>query len=99
MPVENLVGEENKGWTYAKYLLLHERTNTAGVGLAIEGLDHLRMIAGKEEKDGAPLLDDPFFAARLSEIEIDLAALRARPTCASRRPRPTEPHPARKRPC
>ena len=76
VPVENLVGEENKGWTYAKYLLLHERTNTAGIGLALEGLDHLRMIAEKEEKDGRPLIDDPFFAARLSEIEIDLAALR-----------------------
>ena len=76
VPVENLVGEENKGWTYAKYLLLHERTNTAGIGLALEGLDHLRMIAEKEEKDGRPLAEDPFFAARLSEIEIDLAALR-----------------------
>ena len=76
VPVENLVGEENKGWTYAKYLLLHERTNTAGVGLALEGLDHLRMIAGKEEKDGRPLIEDPLFAARLSEIEIDLSALR-----------------------
>ena len=76
VPVGNLVGEENKGWTYAKYLLLHERTNTAGIGLALEGLDHLRMIAEREEKDGRPLAEDPFFAARLSEIEIDLAALR-----------------------
>ena len=76
VPVENLVGEENKGWTIAKYLLLHERTNTAGVGLALEGLDHLRMIAENERKDGKPLIEDPFFAARLSEIEIDLAALR-----------------------
>ena len=34
VPVENLVGEENKGWTYAKYLLTHERTNIAGVGFS-----------------------------------------------------------------
>ncbi len=39
VPVENLVGEENKGWTYAKYLLTHERTNIAGVGFRRAGLD------------------------------------------------------------
>ena len=76
VPVENLVGEENKGWTYAKYLLLHERTNTAGVGMAYEGLDHLREIASKEMKDDKPLIEDPMFAARLAEIEIDLSALK-----------------------
>ena len=75
VPVENLVGEENKGWTYAKYLLLHERTNGAGVGFAYEGLSHLKDIAQRQMKDGKPLLDDPFFAARMSEIEVDLSAL------------------------
>ncbi len=75
VPVENLVGEENKGWTYAKYLLLHERTGNAGVGFAREGLDHLRHIALVQKKGGRPLADDPFFAARLCDIEVDLSAL------------------------
>ena len=55
VPVENLIGEENKGWTYAKYLLLHERTGNAGVGFAREGLDHLRHIASVQQKRGKPL--------------------------------------------
>ena len=76
VPAENLVGEENKGWTYAKYLLVHERSGIAGVGAAMAGLDHLKMIARDQKKDGKPLLDDPFFAARLCEIEVDLSAMR-----------------------
>ncbi len=76
VPVEHLVGEENKGWTYAKYLLVHERSGIAGVGMAMAGLEHLKAIATDQQKDGKPLLEDPFFAARLSEIEIDLAAMR-----------------------
>ncbi len=76
VPAENLVGEENKGWTYAKYLLVHERSGIAGVGAALSGLEHLKHIAKDQQKDGKPLLDDPFFAARLAEIEIDLSAMR-----------------------
>ena len=76
VPAANLVGEENKGWTYAKYLLVHERSGIAGVGHAMAGLEHLKMIAADQEKDGKPLIDDPFFAARLAEIEIDLSAMR-----------------------
>ena len=72
VPVANLVGEENKGWTYAKYLLTYERTNIAGVGGSIAALDWLRQIAGKQKKSGRPLTEDPFFAARLARIEIDL---------------------------
>ncbi|KAK0351221.1 hypothetical protein LTR94_025829, partial [Friedmanniomyces endolithicus] len=52
VPVENLVGEENKGWTYAKYLLAYERTNIAGVGSSMAALDHLREIAAKQRKRG-----------------------------------------------
>ena len=76
VPVENLVGEENKGWTYAKYLLVHERSGIAGVGAALSGLEHLKHIAADQKKDGKPLIEDPFFAARLAEIEIDLSAMR-----------------------
>ncbi len=72
VPAANLVGEENKGWTYAKYLLTYERTNIAGVGGAIAALDWLRHIAGKQRKNGRRLAEDPFFAARLARVAIDL---------------------------
>jgi len=76
VPVGNLVGEENKGWTYAKYLLVHERSGIAGVGDALASIDHLKRIASEQKVDGRPLAQDPFFAARLAEIEIDLSAMR-----------------------
>ncbi|MHA6325298.1 acyl-CoA dehydrogenase family protein [Roseivivax sp. CAU 1753] len=75
VPAENLVGEENRGWTYAKYLLTHERTNIAGVGFATSALANLRRIAGLEQSGGRPLIENPFFAARLARIEIDLMAM------------------------
>jgi alkylation response protein AidB-like acyl-CoA dehydrogenase len=75
VPVENLVGEENKGWTYAKFLLGHERTNIAGVGASKRELARLKQIAAKERKHGRPLLEDPYFAARVAQVEIDLMAL------------------------
>ncbi len=73
VPVENLVGQENKGWTYAKYLLTYERTNIAGVGSSAAAFDRLRSVAGKITRGGKPLTDDPLFAARMARIEIDLA--------------------------
>ncbi|WP_323037107.1 acyl-CoA dehydrogenase family protein [Pararhodobacter sp.] len=75
VPVENLVGEENKGWTYAKYLLTHERTGIAGVGYANAALAALKEIARTELNHGRPLIEDPQFAARLARIEIDLMAM------------------------
>jgi alkylation response protein AidB-like acyl-CoA dehydrogenase len=75
VPAENLVGEENKGWTYAKFLLGHERTNIAGVGVSKRELQRLKRIAASERKHGKPLLEDPFFAARIAQVEIDLMAL------------------------
>ena len=56
VPVENLVGEENKGWTYAKYLLTHERTNIAGVGYSQAGLESVKRIARAERANGKPLI-------------------------------------------
>ncbi|MEM7282240.1 MAG: acyl-CoA dehydrogenase family protein [Pseudomonadota bacterium] len=76
VPLENLVGEENQGWTVAKYLLTHERTNLAGVGIAASALNNLKQLASKKQKDGSCLLDDPLFAARVAKAEIDLMALR-----------------------
>src|SRR5438105_3439880 len=75
VPVENLVGDENGGWTYAKFLLGHERTNIAGVGASKRELARLKRIASEERKDGNPLIEDPAFAARLAQVEIELMAL------------------------
>ena len=75
VPVENLVGEENKGWTYAKYLLTHERTNIAGVGFSQAGLTAVKRIARSEMAGGRPLIENPHFAARIAQVEIDLMAM------------------------
>ena len=72
VPVENLVGEENKGWTYAKYLLTYERTNIAGVGFSVAAFNRLRKIAAQQRRNGRPLAEDPAFAARMARVEIDL---------------------------
>ncbi|MBW4707148.1 acyl-CoA dehydrogenase family protein [Roseobacter sp. YSTF-M11] len=75
VPVANLVGEENKGWTYAKYLLTHERTNIAGVGFSQAGLAAVKRIAKSEISGGRPLIENPHFAARIAQVEIDLMAM------------------------
>jgi alkylation response protein AidB-like acyl-CoA dehydrogenase len=72
VPVENLVGEENRGWTYAKYLLTYERTNIAGVGASIAALDEVKQLAAIRKRHGRPLADDPAFATRLARVEIEL---------------------------
>jgi alkylation response protein AidB-like acyl-CoA dehydrogenase len=75
VPVENLVGEEGRGWTYAKYLLTYERTSMAGLGPSRAALGWLKQIAQKEKANGVPLARDPLFAARLARVEIALANL------------------------
>ncbi|CAM3597627.1 Pimeloyl-CoA dehydrogenase large subunit [Bordetella sputigena] len=75
VPVENLVGEENKGWTYAKYLLGHERTNIAAVGRSKRELRSLKRLAMRQDKNGQPLLRDPVFAAKVASLEIELMGL------------------------
>ncbi len=75
VPAENLVGEENMGWTYAKYLLTYERTNIAGVAFAKQTLRHLKHIAADQKSAGRPLSEDPLFAARIAKVEIDLMAM------------------------
>ena len=75
VPVANLVGEENRGWTYAKYLLTYERTGMASVGASTAALGWLRSVAAKAKRNGKPLLDDPLFAARVARAEIELANL------------------------
>jgi alkylation response protein AidB-like acyl-CoA dehydrogenase len=75
VPVENRVGEENRGWTYAKFLLGHERSGIAGIGFAKRELARLKQAATESRDRGRPLLEDPLFAARLARVEIDLMAL------------------------
>ncbi|WP_019561968.1 MULTISPECIES: acyl-CoA dehydrogenase family protein [Caldimonas] len=75
VPVENLVGEENKGWTYAKYLLAHERTNIADVNRAKRELERLKRIARAERSGGRPLIDDPRFRDQIAQLEVDIVAL------------------------
>lgn len=75
VPVENRVGEENQGWTYAKFLLAHERSGIAGVARSKRGIEKLRSIASTEVLDGAPLIKDDSFARKISQLEIDLTAL------------------------
>ncbi|HEX8414151.1 MAG TPA: acyl-CoA dehydrogenase family protein [Sphingomicrobium sp.] len=75
VPVANLVGEENRGWTYAKYLLTYERTSMAAVGSSSAALAWLKSLAAKQRRGGKPLLDDPLFAARVARAEIELANL------------------------
>jgi alkylation response protein AidB-like acyl-CoA dehydrogenase len=75
VPAANLVGQENRGWTYAKYLLGHERTGIAAVGRSKRELGRLKRLAMREQKAGRPLLQDPLFAAKVAELEIELMAL------------------------
>ena len=72
VPAANLVAEENKGWTCAKYLLTYERTNIAGVGYSVAALERLKKAAARLKKNGRPLAEDPAFAARLARVEIEL---------------------------
>jgi alkylation response protein AidB-like acyl-CoA dehydrogenase len=75
VPKKNLVGKENEGWTYAKYLLTFERTGIAGVPNSKSALNHLKMVSRKSMKNGKPLIDDPIFSSEVAELEIDLLAM------------------------
>jgi alkylation response protein AidB-like acyl-CoA dehydrogenase len=75
VPVQNLVGEENKGWTCAKYLLTHERTSIVGIGQAKQMLSRLKQIASREQRDGLPLIDDDQLRLQIADLEIQLRAI------------------------
>ena len=76
VPARNLVGDENRGWTCAKYLLTYERTNIAGTGLSMAALAQLKQVAARITRNGRALADDPLFAARLARVEIELENMR-----------------------
>jgi alkylation response protein AidB-like acyl-CoA dehydrogenase len=75
VPIQHLVGEENKGWTYAKFLLGHERTNNAGIGNCKRGLRRLKEIATAQTANGRPLIEDGRFRDRIAQVELELMAL------------------------
>jgi alkylation response protein AidB-like acyl-CoA dehydrogenase len=75
VPAENLVGEEGKGWTYAKDLLENERTSSAFLYQSRRELEKAREIARFEMKNGRPLTEDPEFSRRLARVQIELQAL------------------------
>ena len=75
VPVENLVGEENRGWTYAKFLLGHERFGIARLSESKARLSYLKQIARSHRVGGALLADDTDFMRSVAETEIEVTAL------------------------
>jgi pimeloyl-CoA dehydrogenase large subunit len=75
VPVENLVGQENKGWDYAKFLLGNERVGIARVGVSKERLRRVRELASLERVGDVPLIEVPRFREKLAAVEVELKAL------------------------
>jgi alkylation response protein AidB-like acyl-CoA dehydrogenase len=76
VPVQNLVGEENRGWDYAKFLLSNERTGIARVGITKQRLSRVKRIAQKTPSgEGTAVWDNPAFRARFNQAQIELKAL------------------------
>ncbi len=75
IPVENLIGEEGKGWTYGKLLLQHERTNIAGVARSEVRLKRLRSQASQSIRGALPLAEDKNFMRKIAALEVELKAL------------------------
>src|SRR5690606_37957089 len=75
VPLSNRVGEENKGWTYAKFLLGNERSNIARVGLTKHRVRRVWDIASQVQDGGRPLSESPTLRRRLAALEVELKAL------------------------
>ncbi|NEK58655.1 acyl-CoA dehydrogenase [Geodermatophilus sabuli] len=94
VPAENLIGEENRGWDYAKFLLGNERVGIARVGstkrLLAQAKEHAREITA----DGRPLSEDPRMAARIAEVENELLALELTALRVVANSADGKPHPA-----
>jgi pimeloyl-CoA dehydrogenase large subunit len=75
VPTENLIGEENKGWNYAKFLLGNERTGIARVGISKARIRRLKQLAALEHVAGKPLIADARFSAKIAAVEVELKAL------------------------
>lgn len=75
VPAENLIGEPGMGWTYAKFLLEHERTTSSFIYWSKRELARAKDIARGEDARGRRACDDPAFRARFAKLEADLLAL------------------------
>mgnify|MGYP001187367156 CR=1 FL=1 len=75
VPAENLIGQENMGWTYAKFLLAHERSGIAQVARSKKAIERIKQIAAAEMSYGEPLIQDPAFQRKIAEAELELTSL------------------------
>jgi pimeloyl-CoA dehydrogenase large subunit len=75
VPIENLVGEENKGWDYAKFLLGNERVGIARVGVSKERIRRIRQLAAIERDGERPMIENPRFREKIAAVEVELKAL------------------------
>jgi pimeloyl-CoA dehydrogenase large subunit len=97
VPAENLVGVENKGWDYAKFLLGNERTGIARIGISKERIRRLKAIAALESAGGRPLIEDERLRTKIAAIEVELKALemtQLRVVANERKRRDNKPDPA-----
>ena len=74
VPIENRIGEENQGWTYAKFLLEFERGGSYGASIR-SGLEKVRHIANQEKVNGRPLIEDPDFRNKIARLEMEVRAV------------------------
>ena len=77
VPVENLIGEENKGWTYAKFLLANERVGNVDIAKLESHLGQIRRLLAQTMDGGTPLAGDGVFQRRMAELEVSLATVKA----------------------
>jgi len=75
VPAENLVGQENRGWDYAKFLLGNERMGIARIGISKQRIRRIKELATLERYGDTQLLDQPWFREKLANVEIELKAL------------------------
>jgi pimeloyl-CoA dehydrogenase large subunit len=97
VPVENLVGEENRGWDCAKYLLGNERTGIARVGLSKMRVQRIKELAGQVPVGDGTLMDDEYFREKVAAVEVELKALemtQLRVLAAERGKKDGKPNPA-----
>lgn len=94
VPAENLVGEENKGWDYAKFLLGNERVGVAPVGATKRSLSAAKEYAKTAGPGGTSLLDDPLYASQIADLENELLALELTALRVVAHSADGKPHPA-----
>src|ERR1700674_2076945 len=97
VPAENLVGQENKGWDYAKFLLGNERTGIAPLGASKERIRRLKELAALERVGDRPLIEDERFRTKIATVEGELKALemtQLRVIAAERQRKSNRPDPA-----